>query len=84
MCANASPLRLGTIALLAKDSKSILALDKLISQYDNLILGRIGVPYRNKNIRMIVLIVEGTTDQFGAFSGRMGSLPGVKIKSTVF
>jgi len=45
------------------------------------IIGRIGIPYREKQISIISIIVDGTTDEVGALSGKLGMLSGVKTKS---
>ena len=79
-----SSQRLGTLAILVANREQVGAVNSLISQHERLILGRIGLPYREKMISIIVLLVEGTTDELGAFSGRLGTVPEVKIRSAVF
>jgi putative iron-only hydrogenase system regulator len=76
--------RLGTLAILVADREQAGAVNALISQHERLILGRIGLPYREKRVSIIVLLVQGTTDELGAFSGKLGTLPEVKIRSAVF
>jgi len=81
---NNSALRLGTVAILVANRKQAGVVNALISQHERLILGRIGLPYREKHISIIVLLVEGTTDELGAFSGKLGNVSEVKIRSAVF
>lgn len=78
------PKRLGTLAVLVANREYASAVNSLISQHERLILGRIGLPYREKHLGIIVLLVEGTTDELGAFSGKLGKVPEVKIRSAVF
>ncbi len=80
----AIPQRLGTVAILLASREQVSTVNALISQYERLILGRIGLPCREKHINIIVLLVEGTTDELGAFSGKLGAVPGIKIRSAVF
>ena len=76
--------RLGTVAILVGNREQVSTVNTLISQHEQLILGRIGLPYREKHVSIIVLLVEGTTDELGAFSGKLGAVSGIKIRSAVF
>lgn len=57
--------------------------NQLISQYRHLIVGRMGIPHHGTDSGVIALIVEGSTDDVGAFTGRLGNLPGVIVKSAL-
>ena len=81
---HSAPQRLGTLAILVTNRAQVSTVNALISQHEHLILGRIGLPYRKKSVSIIVLLVEGTTDELGAFSGKLGSVPGIKSRSAVF
>lgn len=54
-----------------------------ISQHSSIVVGRMGIPYRERNVSVIALIVEGTTDQIGALTGKLGNLQGVTVKSAL-
>ena len=75
--------RIGIIAVLVGDNSVATELNVLISTYGNIILGRQGMPLRDKGINIISLIVEGTTDQIGALTGKIGRLPSVQVKSVL-
>ena len=78
-------LRMGILALAVKNrTDAAEAVNRLISEYGELVIGRIGVPYRQKGLSVIAMIVEGTTDALGAFSGKLGMLPAVKSKMVLF
>jgi putative iron-only hydrogenase system regulator len=47
------------------------------------LLGRQGVPLRDKDISVISLILEGSTDEMGALTGQIGRLDGIQIKSVL-
>ncbi|MBP2073324.1 putative iron-only hydrogenase system regulator [Thermoanaerobacterium butyriciformans] len=55
----------------------------ILSEYANIIVGRMGVPYKERNVSIISLIVDGTTDDIGALTGKLGSIEGVKVKSAI-
>lgn len=55
----------------------------ILSEYANIIVGRMGIPYKERNVSIISLIVDGTTDDIGALTGKLGSIEGVKVKSAI-
>lgn len=75
--------RIGVVAILLEDTKSVPALNSLLSAFSGVILSRQGLPLRGKGIHIISLIVEGQTDQIGALTGKIGLLPGAQVKSVL-
>ena len=74
--------RIGVIAILVeKREESVPGVNELLTEFGELIIGRIGVPYREREVNIISLIVEGTTDQLGTLTGKLGMIPGVRTKS---
>ncbi len=74
--------RIGVIAVIVHDpEKAYDALNKILHDYAEIIIGRLGLPYRERNLSIISLIVDGSTDDVGAMTGRIGQLPGVTVKS---
>ena len=57
--------------------------NRILSQFGPIIRGRIGVPDRDSGLAVIGLIVEGTNEQVGAMTGRLGNLGGVTVKSAL-
>lgn len=55
-------------------------LNEILSSYGNIIVGRMGIPYKEKEVSVISLIVDGTTDEIGALAGKLGNINGVKAK----
>jgi len=55
-------------------------LNDILSSFGNIIVGRMGVPYKERNISVISIIVDGTNDEIGALTGKLGSIKGVKAK----
>lgn len=74
--------RLGVIGIIVEDRKqSADRVNELLSQFGDLIVGRIGVPHKGLGVSVIGLIVEASTDQLGALTGKLGMLPKVRVKS---
>lgn len=74
--------RIGVVAIVVEDRRTAVPrVNEILSEFGQTIIGRIGVPYRERDLNIIAIIVEGTTDQLGALSGKLGMVPGVKSKS---
>lgn len=73
--------RLGTINIMVYDTDSVSEVNRILSDYNYCILSRMGLPLREKGIHVITLVVEATTDQVSAITGKLGRLPSVEAKS---
>ncbi|MBO8138428.1 MAG: CopG family transcriptional regulator [Desulfotomaculum sp.] len=75
--------RIGVVGIVVEDRKKAVQINSIISEYNSIIIGRMGVPYRDKEMGVISLIVEGTTDEIGALTGKLGNIKGVQVKSAL-
>jgi putative iron-only hydrogenase system regulator len=75
--------RLGIVAILIEEQTSVPRVNALLSEYADIVDARLGLPMRGKGISLISLVVEGDTDIIGALTGRLGKVPGVKVKSVL-
>ncbi len=73
--------RLGFIGILVEDRSASGAVNALISEFSYAIISRMGVPYREKDLSVITLVVDIDTDALGQFTGKLGSIPHVSVKS---
>lgn len=55
----------------------------VLSAFGDLVVGRMGIPYRERGVSVIALIVDGDTDRLGAMTGRLGSLTGVFVRAAL-
>ncbi len=74
--------RIGFIGIIVEDKSSAPALNALLSEYGELIVGRMGVPHLGA-VNVIVLIIEGSNDEIGALTGKLGSLKGIMVRSAL-
>ncbi len=82
MHANGQCKRVGVVALLVSNREACAdKVNAVISEFGSLVIGRMGVPYRERGVGVISLIVDGTTDELGAMTGRLGAITGVRIKT---
>ncbi|KQC13226.1 MAG: CopG family transcriptional regulator [Desulfuromonas sp. SDB] len=74
--------RVGFIGIIIQQrEQTAQILNQILSQFGHLILGRMGMPYREKNINIITLIVDGSTEDIGALTGKIGQIQGIKVRS---
>lgn len=76
--------RIGVIGIVIDShEKSGNQVQEILGHYSSLIIGRMGIPYRERGIAVISLIVEGNTDEIGALTGLLGNLEGVTVKTAL-
>ncbi len=76
--------RIGVVGIIVNEPNlNAESVNKTISTYSHLVIGRIGVPKPEEQVGIIALIIEGSTDQVGALTGKLGNLPGVTVKSAL-
>ena len=73
--------RIGTITILIKGKTAVPLVNALLSEYSSIILARQGLPLHNRNINVISLVIEGTTEIISALTGKIGRLKNVEVKS---
>lgn len=74
---------IGTISIVVENRASVPKVNQYLSDFNEIILGRIGIPYRPEQLGIMAIIVEGTADQLGSLAGKLGMLDGVKTKSMI-
>lgn len=76
--------RLGVIAVILKQPKQAFSqFNELLNLHSDIIVGRMGIPYKERGVSVISLIVDGTNDEIGALTGKIGQLPGVSVKAVL-
>ena len=73
--------RVAIIGIIVEDKESVEELNKLLHEYGEIIIGRMGLPYKAKNINIISIAVDAPQDVISALSGKIGNLPGVSAKT---
>lgn len=73
--------RIAAVSILVEDPSSVEALNALLHDYAPHILGRMGIPYREKGVSIICLALDAPLDTINALSGKLGRLPGVSAKA---
>lgn len=75
--------RIGTISIFIENRDSANKVNEILSSYGDIIISRMGIPYREKQLSVIVLIVDATNEEMGALSGLLGNLKDVSVKTAI-
>lgn len=73
--------RIAVIGVIIENEASVEAFNALAHAYRHIILGRMGIPHRSRNINIVSLAVDGPQTEINALSGRIGRLQGVHVKT---
>ncbi|MCK9594920.1 MAG: iron-only hydrogenase system regulator [Candidatus Omnitrophica bacterium] len=75
---------LGAVVIIVKKRQEAASgVNELLSQFGNIIVSRTGFPYEKRGVNVITLIVDGTTDEIGALTGKLGMFKSVTVKTTL-
>ena len=75
--------RFGIVGIVVENLACAEPVNAVLHEYAKLIVGRMGIPYRERAVSVIALIVDGTTDDISALTGKLGRIQGVTVKSMV-
>lgn len=73
--------RIAMIGIIVTSHEAISELNSLLSEYGSHIVGRMGIPYREKNVSIISIAIDAPNDVISALSGKIGMLPGISTKT---
>lgn len=73
--------RIAVISIIIEDNEASEELNRILHQYAEWVVGRMGVPYREKEVSIICVILDAPQDKISALSGKLGMLPGVTSKT---
>lgn len=73
--------RVALISVVVESYEHIDELNAILHNYNEFIIGRMGVPYRKKNISVISVAVDAPQDIINAISGKLGRLKGISVKT---
>lgn len=75
--------RIGVVGIVVEDMAAAPAINEVLHECAALIVGRMGVPYRERGVSVIALIVDGENDAVSAMTGRLGRIAGVTVKTAL-
>lgn len=73
--------RVAIIGILVEEPESVEAINAILHRYSGFILGRMGIPYREKSVNIISIAIDAPQDVINTLSGEIGKLSGVSAKT---
>lgn len=73
--------RIALIAVIIKDRASSASVNSVLHDYADYIIGRMGLPYKEKNVNIISVAVDAPQEVISAISGKIGAMQGVQTKT---
>ena len=73
--------RVAVMGIIVEDMRSVEQLNALLSEHGRWIIGRMGVPYRQRSISILSVAIDAPQDVISALSGKIGKLSGVSVKT---
>ena len=73
--------RVAILAVAVSETSSVEALNRILHDYSEHIIGRMGVPYHARGINLISVAVDAPLDTISSLAGKIGKLPGVSAKT---
>ena len=73
--------RAAVIAIIVENNESATEINALLHEYSDSIIGRMGIPYREKGISIISVAIDATQDTISSLAGKIGRIKGVTAKT---
>lgn len=73
--------RVALIGIIIENPESVEKMNSLLHEFSSYIIGRMGVPYREKSISIISVVIDAPMNKISSLSGKLGMLEGVSTKT---
>ena len=73
--------RVAVISIIVENQETVEELNALLHEYGEFIIGRMGIPYRQRGINIISVAIDASQDTIAALAGKIGNLEGVSAKT---
>ena len=73
--------RVAVMGIIVENRDSVAQLNELLHNHGQYIIGRMGIPYKEKGVSVISVAIDAPQDVTAALSGKIGRLPGVSVKT---
>lgn len=77
----AADTRVAVIGIVIEKDESVGALNEILHEYVAYIIGRMGIPYRERGINIVSIAIDAPQDTISALTGKIGKLPGISVKT---
>ena len=72
--------KIAVVAIIVGDINQVDKINALLHGYNDYIIGRLGIPYREKKVNVISVVIDAPSEVINALSGKLGMINGVTSK----
>ena len=73
--------RIAVIAIIVEDIEAADEVNRILHEYNSYVIGRMGIPYREKNVSLISVAVDAPNEVISGLTGKLGSINGISVKT---
>lgn len=73
--------RIAVMSIIVEDAESVQTLNSILHEYGEFIIGRMGIPYRKRNVNIISIALDAPQNTIAALAGKIGGLKGISVKT---
>ena len=73
--------RVAVLSMIVGGDGDIESLNRLLHEYGQYIIGRMGIPYRQRGVNIISVVLDAPQDEIAALAGKIGNLTDVTVKA---
>ena len=73
--------RIAVMGIIVENTDSVEALNSILHEYGKYIIGRMGIPYRDKGVSIVSVAIDAPQDVISSLAGKVGNLNGVSVKT---
>ena len=75
--------RLGVVGIVVESLSAATEINAILHDFAEILVGRMGIPYRERGVSVLSLIVDGSTDEISALTGRLGRVHNASVKTAL-
>lgn len=75
--------KIAVVAIIVEDLESAQAVNEALHKFSRMIVGRLGIPYRERGVNVISVVLDGTADDISALTGKLGKIERVTVKAAM-
>ena len=73
--------RIALIGIIVEELESAGKINEILHEYSPYLVGRMGIPYREKNVSIISVVIDASNDVISSLSGKLGMIKGISVKT---
>lgn len=75
--------RIAVAAIVIDEQNAVTDVNNVLHEYSSIIIGRMGIPYKERNVSLISVALDAEPDRISSLTGRLGQIPGVSVKAAI-